>query len=230
MSYTLGIVDEDAMQQKKIRRTIKTNAPAGMDEPEFKVYIDPDDDTVTLEQLMDAIESDMSDHLIDGLIVDYDLVMPSANLRGTDIYKRLNELAPKLPVVLLTNYPEPCRELDYVDADKIYPKGKFFKIAEDYSKDKVSDLLENISKYSSQRIELQQAFENEMNKFKENDNDFERYSRLVALEDELAQFSPQDSSTSIGSLNIECLREAVELIDRAYAIMEEYDNETIQDA
>ena len=227
MGYVLGIVDEDANQQRKIRRTIKTNASAGRGEPEFKVYIAPDDNIATLKQLMDAIESDVSDHLIDGLIVDYDLVTPSANLRGTDIYKHLNELAPKLPVVLLTNYPEPCRELDYVDADKIYPKCKFFKIEEDYSKGKVSDLLENISKYSSQRIQLRQAFENEMNKFKEDSSDFKRYSKLIALEDELAKYAPQGSSKTMGDLNIDRLREAVKLIDQASAILGERNEEAI---
>lgn len=227
MRYTIGIVDEDSDQQEEIRRTIKTNTPVGMEPPEFTAYIDSGDATFSLEEIMKRIKADLSEHHVDGLIIDYKLVRPTANLHGSDIYRQLNDLVPKLPVILLTNHPKSCHDSPYVDADKVYPKDQFFKIEEPFSKEKVKYILENVSKYVSQRAKLQQAFENELNKFKKDSSDFERYSRLVALEDELARFVPQDPSASIGSLNIESLREAVELIDKAYTIMGECDGETV---
>ena len=160
--YKIGIIDEDIADIEFIERTILINKPEHIndDQVNFWRYSLPNEEADVYDSVVKSVLSKIINDEIQALIVDYKIIISATTLEGTEIFKKLSEIVPKFPLVMLSNMPEDCYGKEFVDADKIYSKRNFFKIEEDYSIEKVLNIFRNIDNYMSQRAKLStQLFE-----------------------------------------------------------------------
>ena len=141
--YTIGIIDEDLKDVDAIKRTIWFNKPDQVDEKEiefvdYNVFVESDD---IIDEMVEKALCAIVEDAIRLLIVDYKIIVSSSLIEGSEIFRRLEEVVPKFPIVILSNVPDTCYGIKFVDADKVYAKGQFFKIEEGYSKEKTSNLF-----------------------------------------------------------------------------------------
>lgn len=155
------------------------------------------------------------------MIIDYKIIVQSELVEGTEIFERISSLIPRFPVVLLTNVPNACYSKDYVDADKIYSKYGFFKVDEDYSKEKTRNLFNNIEKYHANRSKLDISLKEALVNLESTGYTQELYQRIVYLERALDEYTPQQMSQVEKALDIKDIQQVVQLIQEAKGILGE---------
>lgn len=214
MDYVIGLIDEEKEQLSTIRRTFLVN-PWPNNRLSFKMYdLSGSYDTLS-DSIVDEVIQDIVNNRIQTLIVDYKIMIQSALLEGTDIYKSILDVVPKFPVVMLTDVPDNCYEKKFVDADKIYLKSAFFKIEESYSKEKVQNIYRNMERYVSLKAESSAKVMDALSKLEVNGFSPEIYKELLDEEKALDDLSPQGQTSIDKAFCFEDIKEAVELIERA---------------
>jgi len=215
MEYVIGLVDEEPDQLSAIRRTIKTHIHNQDIDVSFKVYpLEGGADTLS-ENVANDVLHDIVSGAINSLVIDYKIMIQSAMVEGTDIYKRILEKVPKFPVIILTNVPDDCYKKSFVDADKVYSKRAFFKLEGDYSKDKTKSILINMQQYHKRRTELATKQTEQLEKIRDDGFSLEVYQELLHVEKKLGELYPQDQTQVDIALDLNDLKEAVDLLDRA---------------
>lgn len=227
--YCFGIIDENMEESLTIQRTILINKPSYVSEDQitFKEF--------SLSGAADNLPKEVSDEVMDcvssgeiqSLIVDYQLLIQAETvaetIEGTEIFQRVTALVPKFPVVLLTNLPEDCLEKEFVDADKVYSKRSFFKVDEEYSKEKVSNLFNNISKYLSARNRLDVSLHEALLNMEEEGYTQEVFQKIVELERQLDDYLPMEIGQLEKALDVSQLQDAVSLIQEAKDLLGDTD-------
>lgn len=221
-NYVIGIIDEDTVDIQYIERTVLINKPEEIQDfqVKFATYcLDGYREDFYEKIVLDAIE-DIINEKIQMLIIDYKIIVSSNNLEGTEIFKRINEMVPKFPVVILSNLPQSCYEKEFIDADKIYSKKDFFKIDKEYSKQKTFNLFKNMDNYISQRAKISVQLSEQLEKLKGDDYSEDNLRELMKTEDMLDKFYPQQKSTAERLLDISDLRDAVNSLEKANKLLE----------
>lgn len=220
--YCIGIVDEDNSQVLDIQRTIIACKPESVAESSisFHVFEISGDADSLIENLYHEIVACIESKSIDSLLIDYKIIVSSIQIEGTDLYKRIKELVPRFPIILLTNLSESCYEKDYVDADKVYAKSEFFKIRDSVSKEKVFNLFHNIDNYKSNLSRIIAALYEKTENYQRNPTfDENLFEQLIKLDLELNDYLPQGQSQVSKTINLDNLREAVELLQEAKGLL-----------
>lgn len=208
--YKIGLIDDDKMETKKIRMTIKEHAPKDY-EYEFKNY-NLDNTSNLIEKLSDTLIKDIIDNKINGLIVDYKLMIEKNKVKGSKIFEIIKNEIQEFPVIILTNVADDCRILDCIDPDKVYEKRGFFKINEEESKIKVENIFINMTRYKEKRNSIKES----INKLKCEINDkgieAETYDKLIDSETEFSKYCPNLQTELDKVLDTKKLRETVNML------------------
>lgn len=223
--YKIGIIDEDIADIEFIERTILINKPEHIndDQVDFWRYSLPNEETDVYDSVVKLVLSKIINDEIQALIVDYKIIISATTLEGTEIFKKLSEIVPKFPLVMLSNMPEDCYGKEFVDADKIYSKRNFFKIEEDYSIEKVLNIFRNIDNYMSQRAKLSTQLFEQLQQLGKNGYSQETLQAIIETENLLDDFCPQEQSSIEKSLDLTNLKSAVELLEKAQGMIGEND-------
>lgn len=215
MEYTIGLVDEEDAQLRNIRSTIKTNIADLSLSIRFKEYKLAGDKNVLTTLVTREVIDDITSECIDSLIIDYKIMINTAVVEGTDIYKQVHKLVPKFPLVMLTDVPSNCYEKDFVDADKIYLKKDFFRVEGDYSKEKVKNIIKNMERYAKSRAALSNKLEQQLNLLTHGDDSLNTYLEIASTERQLDDYCPLGQTQLEKKLDIASLKEAVNLLNEA---------------
>ena len=212
--YFIGLIDDEETQIKKIRRTIKTNAPK-CEQFDFKSYLISDNATDVVLDVFDQVISDIKNSKLSSLIVDYKIMVKTSKIKGTDIFKLIKEEVPKFPVIILTEVVEESTEPTFIDADKVYKKKDFYKLESEYSREKVFNIFDSMRKYNDQRDKLQLSIEDLKQKLTDGSRGREVISDILALESQLDDFVPTDQSQIDKIFDEIKAKEIVALIEKA---------------
>ena len=215
MEYIIGLIDEESIELGNIRRTIKTHMDNIGFTISFKEYLlSGGADTLT-SNVTEAVIEDIVSNSINSLIIDYKLMIESAKVEGTDIFRMVLDRVPRFPVVILTDVPDDCYEKEFVDADKVYWKRHFFKIEGDYSKDKTRNLFLNMERYIRQRSELTLKLQELLRKFETVGFSQDLYQEIISIENDLDNLFPQGQTRIEKALKTDDLKQAVALLQEA---------------
>lgn len=215
--YKIGIVDEDPYDMDFIERTILENKPDNVQEEQIDFWRCPFP-TVSenvYDSVIKLIIEKITKEEIQALIVDYKIIISAKSLEGAQIFKRLLELVPKFPLVMLSNVPNECYEKEFIDADKVYSKKEFFKLEQDYSIEKVRNIFRNIDKYDSIRSKLSTQLAAQLNRLESSEYSPEVLQSVIETEKLLDDFVPQQQTTVEKTLKVADLKNVVELLEEA---------------
>jgi len=222
--YYIGIIDEDQDEILDIKRTILVNKPDTIAEDliQFVDYPLPSTVATLSKEMSDAVIDDIVGGMIHALIVDYRIIVESTCIEGTEIFQRISSLVPKFPAIILTNMSDDCYK-PFVDADKVYAKRTFFKIEEDYLREKTLNIFRNIENYRSQRALLTATLTEQLLKLEEEGYSPERYLHVIELEKTLSDYLPQGQTIVEKDMNLSELKDAVDLLKEANRLLGEKD-------
>ncbi len=220
-SYKIGLIDEDSSDLDFIKRTILVNKPKSITEEQIVFWEAPlpTNSCDSLEAIINDLVKAITDEEIQILIVDYKIVVSTKTFEGTDIFKALSERLSKFPLIMLSNLSEDCYSKEFVDADKVYSKREFFKIESDYSKEKVANIFRNMDKYSYQRAKLTTQLAEQLGNLEADGYSSDSLRAIVEIEKALGDFTPQDQNTVEKALDMEELKEAVDILKHAQGLI-----------
>jgi len=215
--YKIGIVDEDPCDMDFIERTILENKPDNVQEEQIDFWRCPfpTESENVYDSVVKLIIEKITKEEIQALIVDYKIIISAKSLEGAQIFKRLVEIVPKFPLVMLSNVPNECYEKEFIDADKVYSKKEFFKLEEDYSIEKVRNIFRNIDKYDSLRSKLSTQLAAQLNRLESDEYSPEVLQSVIETEKLLDDFVPQQQTTVEKTLKVADLKNVVELLEEA---------------
>lgn len=219
--YKIGIIDEDVADIEYIERTILINKPESItdEQVDFWRYPLPTETENVYDLVVKNVVSKIISGEIHALIVDYQIIISATFLEGTEIFNKLSKIVPKFPLVMLSNMPDDCYDKEFVDADKVYSKRDFFKLAESYSIEKVANIFRNMDNYISQRSKLSARLTEQLASLEKEGYSSEKLQAIIETENMLDGFCPQEQSTIEKSLSITDLQSAVELLKKAKDII-----------
>lgn len=215
--YRIGLIDDETSELTKIRRTIKVNAPRNV-EFDFKPYDIPEKREDAIDNICEQVISDIQKQFITALIIDYKIMVKALKVQGTDILKRINEAVPRFPVIILTERVEESIQPIHVDADKVYKKKDFFKLAEEYSKEKIAHIFDSMAKYVKQRDELSLTLFELKKKLEDGDRTV--IKEVLILEEKLDGFVPVEQTQIDRTYDADRMKHIVDLIAEANRLME----------
>ncbi len=200
-----------------IERTILENKPDNVQEEQIDFWRCPfpTESENVYDSVVKLIIEKITKEEIQALIVDYKIIISAKSLEGAQIFKRLVEIVPKFPLVMLSNVPNECYEKEFIDADKVYSKKEFFKLEEDYSIEKVRNIFRNIDKYDSLRSKLSTQLAAQLNRLESNEYSPEVLQSVIETEKLLDDFVPQQQTTVEKTLKVADLKNVVELLEEA---------------
>lgn len=216
--YIIGLIDDEESQLKAMRRTIKTNAPRSV-EYDFKSYSLSQESGKLVEEVFQNVMRDIINEEIACLIIDYKIMVKTTKIKGTDIFRKIKEVVPKFPIILLTEVVEESIEPYFVDADKVYKKREFFKLEEEYSKDKVYNIFDSMRKYVAQRDSLKLTLISLKDRLVKG-NETDKIKEVLKVENEIANFLPIDQTQIDRMFDEDKAKKIVELIEKANNLLE----------
>ena len=215
--YIVGLLDDEKGQLATIRRTIKYNAPRNV-QFDFINYDIPASKENAISEISEQVIRDICDEKITALIIDYKIMVEALKVQGTDILQRVNDVVPKCPVIILTERVDESISSSNVDADKVYKKADFFKIEEEYSKEKVAHIFDSMQKYVRQRDELTVALNDLKGKLSKGDRSV--IEAVLKIEARLDAFVPIEQTQMDRIYDTQRLQKVVDLINEANKLME----------
>ena len=220
-NYKIGIIDEDEADVQSIERTILENVPDSIKEEQVSFWhSDLLSNTARLsDEIFSQVIEKIENNDIQILIVDYKIIVNSTLIEGTDIFRRVEELVPKFPLILLSNLPKDCYSKDFVDADKVYTKREFFKLEENYAKEKTEIMFRNMRNYVARRDNLSAKLSVCLTNLEKNGYCEQTLKDIIETENMLDCFCPQQQSIVEKQLDIDELKSAVDLITKAKKLL-----------
>ncbi len=222
--YKIGIIDEDTEDVQDIERTIIINKPENIQEEQVQFYEYPIsfEATELLDSVIHSAVDDIINDNIQLLIIDYKIIVNTSTVEGTDILRSINDKIPKFPVIILSNVPDDCYTKEFVDADKVYSKRSFFKIEEEYSKEKTLNLFRNMEHYSAQRAKLVTKLNHFLLNLEDDGYTEQTLKNIIEIEKKLDEFCPQQQSIIEKTLDLSELQTAVNLLKEANELIGGY--------
>ncbi len=216
--YVIGLIDDEESQLKAMRRTIKTNAPRSL-EYDFKSYSLSTESGKLVDEVFHDVMNDIINEEIACLIIDYKIMVKTTKVQGTEIFGRIKEVVPKFPIIILTEVVEESIEPNYIDADKVYRKREFFKLEEEYSKEKVYNIFDSMQKYVSQKDSLKLTLSDLKEKLVKG-NESDKIRAVLKIESKMADFLPSDQTQIDKIFDEDKAKKIVELIEKANSMLE----------
>ncbi len=208
--YQIGIIDDVKSERDDIQVSILDNVNAGTG-VEFKEYVL---EHKTKDTLFNEIREDVSDEVIQALIVDYRLDTTEDIIKGWEIIEFTHNEFPEFPVIIMTNAPDESKESDHTDADKVYAKKVFLNPQSAETKELVKNILLNINRYAKRRKELEAKLSVELQKLETDGENIEILENIINIEKELTKYKQMYQTTIDTELEMDDLKEAFALLDK----------------
>lgn len=208
--YRIGIIDDVKSERDDIQVSILDNVNKGTT-IEFKEYVL---DHKTKDSLFNEIRDDVSDEVIQTLIVDFRLDTTEDIIKGWEIIEFTHSEFPEFPVVIMTNAPDESKESNHTDADKVYAKKVFLNPQSAETKELVKNILLNINRYNKKRKELEAKLSVELQKLETDGENVEILENIINIEKELTKYKQMYQTTLDTELEMEDLKEAFALLDK----------------
>lgn len=220
--FTIGLIEDEEKQIKKIRRTIKSIAERYLADRKF------DFKNYSLDGLAENLINNVSTEVIDDikngvistLIIDYKIMIKAIKIEGTDIFDSIHKVIPEFPLVILTDRPEDSIKPDFIDPDKVYKKSEFFKLEEDYSIEKVKNIFRNMERYEGIREKLERELLITQEKVKEVGVEQQVFEDLINIEATLDQYLPMNNTYIEKVFDTDKIKEVVNLLEKANDLLE----------
>lgn len=217
--YVIGLIDDEESQIKAMRRTIKVNAPR--EDYAFKSYYPlPSDSNKLVDEVFNQVLTDIINDVITCLIIDYKIMVQTTKIKGTEIFRKIKNTVPKFPIIILTEVVSESIEPKFIDADKVYKKREFFKIEEEYSKEKVYNIFDSMYKYVEQRESLQLELEKLQKQLASGEIGQEGIHSVLKIENELDSFVPTEQTQIDKVFDADKAKHIIELIEKANNLLE----------
>lgn len=217
--YKIGLIDDESNELIKIRRTIKANAPKDVIF-DFKQYELNTNVSNLMKEIASQVIEDIKHNEINTLIIDYKIMIETEKMEGTEILKQILQVAPNFPMIILTDIVEDSIAHDFVDPDKVYKKSEFFKVLEDYSKQKVLNLFRNMERYVNTRNSLEQELKDLKKDINKEGSKQETVNKIVSVESELDKLCPTNQSQIEKVFDAKKVKEILEILEKANKLME----------
>lgn len=189
--YRIGIVDDVPSDRADIQVAIWDSC-SDKNSVQFKEYELLDR---TKDQILREIIDDVTEGEIQALIVDFKLDTTAEVIEGWEIIEFVHDEAPEFPMVILTHAPNEGRESPYTDADKVYAKEYFLKVASSESKAMVDNIFLNMERYVGNRKRLEAELEAELQKLDQNSTNEETLRHVMELETRLNGYKKMNQTT-----------------------------------
>lgn len=201
MMYRIGIIDDVAEDRADIQVAILEQTE-DKSRVQFKEYELLDRGK---KDVLNEIITDVSDGLIQALIVDFKLDTTAEVIEGWEIVEFVHRETPEFPMVILTHAPDEGRESLYTDADKVYAKKEFLNPELLSTKEMVGNIFLNMKKYVQNREKLEAELEAELLELDKKSTDEEVLRRVMELESQLKGYKQMyqtvvDTSLDFGEL------------------------------
>lgn len=208
--YRIGIIDDVKSERDDIQVSILDNVNVGT-KIEFKEYAL---EHKTKYSLFNEIREDVSNEVIQALIVDFRLDTTEDVIKGWEIIEFTHNEFPEFPVVIMTNAPDESKESNHTDADKVYAKKVFLNPQSVETKELVKNILLNINRYNKKRKELESQLSVELQKLENNGENVEILENIINIEKELTKYKQIYQTTIDTELEMDDLKEAFALLDK----------------
>lgn len=208
--YRIGIIDDVKNERDDIQVSILDNVDAEI-EVIFKEYVL---EHKTKDVLFNEIREDVSDGVIQTLIVDFRLDTTEDIIKGWEIIDFTHDEFPEFPVIIMTNAPEESKESNHVDADKVYAKKVFLNPQLNETKELVQNIILNINRYTKNRTDLEAKLAIELKNLGINGENIETLEKIISIEKELTKYKQIYQTTLDTALEMDDLKEAFKLLDR----------------
>lgn len=208
--YRIGIIDDVKNERDDIQVSILDNVNAGT-EVNFKEYVL---EHKTKDVLFNEIREDVSEEVIQALIVDFRLDTAEDIIKGWEIIEFTHDEFPEFPVVIMTNAPDESKESNHTDADKVYAKKVFLNPQLDETKELVRNIILNINRYDKNRKELEAKLTVELQKLEKDGENIEILENIITIEKELTKYKQMYQTTLDTALEMDDLKEAFALLDK----------------
>lgn len=147
--YRIGIVEDSGDEIDKIERIL-----------DF-FYIDFDMSYYFLDRIyifenivgnfLNDIIMDIQFDKIDGLIIDYKVMLDDIIIEGNEIYREINMVILKFFIIILIEIVDEFEGKEYMDVDKVYRKLIFFNFESRVFKDMYIKFFKNMDYYRKNR-------------------------------------------------------------------------------
>lgn len=208
--YRIGIIDDVQSERADIQVSLLDNVENPSDFT-FKEY---DIEKKSKGDLFKEIRKDIIEDQLSGLIVDFKLDTTADVITGAEIVSFMHEETPEFPVVIMTNVPEPSKESDATDADKVYAKKVFMNPERVETKEMVHNILLNMRKYVQNRRNLEGRLEAEIAKLESNGEDETVIAEIMRIENELSHYKQIYQTSYAQPSGIAELKEAADLLEK----------------
>lgn len=223
--YIIGLIDDEDTQLATMRRTIKVNAPHS-EKYDFKSYSLSKKSGTLVEEVFQSVMQDIVNEKIACLIIDYKIMVKTVKIKGTDIFKKIKDVVPQFPVIILTEVVKESMEPYFIDADKVYRKFDFFKLKEEYSKDKVKNIFDSMHKYTAQKDALKVRLLVGRKELIRNSG-ADQIRELLKVEKEISEFLPIGQTQIDKVFNQESIKRIVAHIEKANEMLVQVDEKKI---
>ena len=185
--YKIGILED---RQKEIDNVILVIMENGrfidnipeITEESFVIY-KVDDHVKVKNQIIRAIENDINENVIQGLIVDYKIDTKKDIFTGADVVRQIKDTLTEFPIVILTAAVDMSRTSVYVDPDKTYNKEVFFNVDKPESLELTKNIFRNMERYVQLREKLEVELDQELNNLGNEFSDL-TLSKVIKIENE----------------------------------------------
>ena len=213
--YKIGILED---RQKEIDNVILVIMENGrfidnipeITEESFVIY-KVDDHVKVKNQIIRAIENDINENVIQGLIVDYKIDTKKDIFTGADVVRQIKDTLTEFPIVILTAAVDMSRTSVYVDPDKTYNKEVFFNVDKPESLELTKNIFRNMERYVQLREKLEVELDQELNNLGNEFSDL-TLSKVIKIENELSKYKKLEMTQIDKTLDISVLKETMETL------------------
>lgn len=208
--YRIGIIDDVQSEREDIQVSILDNVDKGI-EVNFKEYML---EHKTKDSLFSEIREDVSEEIIQALIVDFRLDTTEDIIKGWEIIEFTHAEFPEFPVVIMTNAPEEGKESNYTDADKVYSKKVFLNPQAGETKELVRNIILNMNRYYKNRKDLEAKLTIELQRLEKDGENIEVLENIIKIEKDLTKYKQMYQTAIDAELEMDNLKEAFTLLDK----------------
>lgn len=213
--YKIGILEDREKEIDNVILVIMENSKLIDNIPEiteesFVIY-KVDDYEKVKEQITRAIENDIDENVIQGLIVDYKIDTKKDIFTGADVVRHIKDTMIEFPIVILTAAVDMSRTSVYVDPDKTYNKEIFFNVDNPESLELTKNIFRNMERYVQLREKLEVELDQELNKLGDEFSD-STLSKVIKIENELSKYKKLEMTQIDKTLDISVLKETMETL------------------
>lgn len=214
--YRIGIVDDAEMDISDIQVAIWESC----DDPSRVQFKNYELSHRKKEDILREMMDDVTGEIIQALIVDFKLDTAMEVIKGWEIVDFVHNETPEFPMIILTHAPEEGRESPYTDADKVYAKKTFLKVASEESRVMVENIFLNIERYVKNRKDIESELEIELRKLDQDSTDETVLRRVMELETRLRGYKRMNQTIIDRNMDLGELKEVLNELRKCEELMQ----------